>query len=198
MNVINKLKDRFYKYTQEQRRAIIMSGIFFLICTALGVLLHFAFDLVGGVKWLAPFVPVNESVWEHLKLSFTPYIIILFPIEYYIYGRKVNRFIVGRLIGVLIAMSFSVMEFYTIQGAFGEPAAFVNIIIYCIATLLSYLVPLILWFRAERDSSHETKTISLIALGAIFALFVIFTFLPPTLPLFLDPQGAGYGYYMFM
>lgn len=197
MEIINKIKNKFYGCTHDERRAIIMSGIFFLVCTALGVLIHFGFDLLGGLKWIAPFVPVNESVWEHLKLTFISYVLILTPIEYFLYGKSTRMFIMGRLIGALVGISFVVMEFYTIKGAFGEPLPFVNIIIYCIATLLSYLVPLYIFLKAKRDCSQMAKVLSIVALAGIFIFFLIFTYYPPKLPLFLDPTGAGYGYYMF-
>ena len=193
MDIVND----FHSRPHSERRAIIMSGVFFILCVGLGVFFHFAFELLGEPKLLAPFLPVNESVFEHLKLSFVPYILVLMPIEYYLYGRFTKKFVTGKLIGVLIAMSFVVMEFYTIKGAFGEPGTFVNITIYCIATFLSYLVPL--WFSlgAEEDSSHTAKLVSLFTLAAIFVFFVAFTYYPPMLPLFLDTTGAGYGYYMF-
>ena len=37
---------------------------------AVGGLTHFAFAWLGKTNWAAPFVPVNESVWEHLKMSY--------------------------------------------------------------------------------------------------------------------------------
>ena len=193
MDIVND----FHSKPHNERRAIIMSGVFFILCIGLGVFFHFAFELFGEPKLLAPFLPVNESVFEHLKLIYVPYILILMPIEYYLYGRFTKKFVTGKLIGVLIAMSFVVMEFYTIQGAFGEPNAFVNITIFCIATFLAYLVPLWLSLRADDDSSHTAKLVSLFALAVMFVFFVAFTFYPPKLPLFLDPRGAGYGYFMF-
>lgn len=196
MDIINKLKSRFFERSQEERRAILMGGLFFVICTVLGVLFHFAFDFLGGAIYLAPFVPVNESVWEHLKLIFVPYILILMPIEYFVYGRYVKKFVSARLIGVLVAMTFVVMEFYTIKGAFGEPPAAVNIIIYCIATLIAYLLQLYISLTAKKDCSSTVKFTSIVILAAIFVFFTVFTYYPPMLPLFLDPTGAGYGYFM--
>ena len=37
-----------------------------------GTLLHFAFSWSGNFEPLALFAPVNESLWEHLKLAFWP------------------------------------------------------------------------------------------------------------------------------
>ena len=196
MEIIDKIKNKFYSRSQYERRLIIMSGVFFLVCTALGSLFHFGFDLFGGLKWLAPFVPVNESVWEHLKLSFIPYVLILLPIEYLIYGKHTRWFIPAKLIGVYSAMIFIVMEFYTIKGAVGEPSAAVNIILYCIGTLISYLIPAVIGIRSVTDSPKRIKALALIALALTLIIFFVFTYCPPHLPIFLDPMGTGYGYYM--
>ena len=45
-----------------------VAGIPFILM--FGGLSHFAFAWLGNVSWAAPFVPVNESVWEHLKMSY--------------------------------------------------------------------------------------------------------------------------------
>ena len=38
-----------------------------------GVLLHFLYDLLP-CWWMAFFAPVNESIWEHTKVIFWPYL----------------------------------------------------------------------------------------------------------------------------
>ena len=197
MKIINEMKEKYFSFRKEQQRAILLSGVFFLICTALGVLFHFAFDFLGEPKWLAPFVPVNESIWEHLKLIFVPYIIILGPIEYFLYGRDLKRFIPAKLCGVTLAMTFIVMEYYTIKGVFGSVPGFLNIVIYCISTLLAYIMPIYLSFKAKGDSSSTANFVSLFTLAVIFVFFIAFTYYPPKIPLFLDETGAGYGYYRF-
>lgn len=41
-----------------------------------GVLLHFCFDWSGRRRLLAVFAPVNESVWEHLKMAYWPLLVL--------------------------------------------------------------------------------------------------------------------------
>ena len=45
-----------------------VSGVLFIL--AIGSALHFVFEWTGEFTLVAPFVPVNESVWEHLKMAF--------------------------------------------------------------------------------------------------------------------------------
>ena len=42
----------------------------------LGSLSHFLYELSGGTAIFALFCPINESVWEHLKLLFFPFLFI--------------------------------------------------------------------------------------------------------------------------
>ena len=57
----------------------MLSGILFT--SILGTLSHFLYEWSGGNLYVGFFAPVNESVWEHMKLIFFPmlfYSLILF------------------------------------------------------------------------------------------------------------------------
>lgn len=47
----------------------VISTIFIMI---LGVVLHFTFEWANNNILVGTFSPVNESIWEHLKLLFFP------------------------------------------------------------------------------------------------------------------------------
>jgi hypothetical protein len=49
---------------------------FFLVTILAGAALHFAYDWTAGNAIVAIFCPVNESVWEHLKLLATPFLLL--------------------------------------------------------------------------------------------------------------------------
>lgn len=48
-------------------------GIFFVLIT--GTLAHFLYDWTGNNYIVGPFTPINESIWEHMKLLFFPMLI---------------------------------------------------------------------------------------------------------------------------
>lgn len=48
-------------------------GILFIF--SVGTLLHFTYDALGKWKPVGLIAPVNESVWEHLKMGFWPTLI---------------------------------------------------------------------------------------------------------------------------
>ena len=51
------------------KSALIIGTIFVLIT---GILSHFVYDWSGQNFIVGFFSPVNESTWEHMKLSFFP------------------------------------------------------------------------------------------------------------------------------
>lgn len=50
-------------------------GILFVIIV--GFIAHFIFEATNENPVVAAFVPVNESVWEHLKLLVFPYLLFV-------------------------------------------------------------------------------------------------------------------------
>ena len=57
---------------------------------AFGTLLHFTYKWSGQNKLIGVFSSVNESTWEHLKLSFFP-IVIFGLIQYFFIDYKTNN-----------------------------------------------------------------------------------------------------------
>ena len=190
MNIIRK----FHQKTLTEKRFITVSFIAFLICTALGVLFHFSFDLLGEGMLAGALFPVNESVGEHLKLSYLPYLLLI-PIEFLFYGKKVNNFLFGKLLGVSSAIITVLSLYYTLNGAFGKMPDFVNIIIFVIATATSYVIPYI-FYKHNTEKSQALQLIAIIGFLTLGAILICFSFYPPKIPLYLDPKGSGYGYYM--
>ena len=46
-----------------------------LLVAFLGILLHFLYEFTGKSMWAGFFSPINESVWEHMKLAFFPLVV---------------------------------------------------------------------------------------------------------------------------
>ena len=77
----------------------------------LGILSHFLYEFSGKRVIFALFCPVNESVWEHLKLLFFPFLLI--TILFYTYTGIIGRHF---LIADLTIFVFSVIfAFYISQ-----------------------------------------------------------------------------------
>ena len=159
-----------------------------LAVSVLGSLLHFLYDWTGTV-FVAPFSAVNESTWEHMKLFFFPAVLYA-VVQYFFFRKEYPDFWCVKLVGVLTGLLLIPVLFYTLNGAFGKTPDWVNIAIFFVSVICAFLVEWRLFTAAPMRCAPIACIIVLTVLGACF---VIFTFLPPKPPLFLDPVTKTYG-----
>ena len=160
----------------------------FLSVLALGSFLHFLFPLTNS-RVTALFSSVNESTWEHMKLLFFPMLAFAF-IEYLFIGKEINNFWCIKLKGILLGLILIPVLFYTISGVFGKAPDFVNVIIFFVSAAFS--------FAYEARHFNEPASLcferpSIIILCVLALIFMVFTFAPPHIPLFLSPTDNSYG-----
>lgn len=161
-------------------------GIFFIII--LGSLLHFTFAWSGKNNLVAIFSAVNESVWEHLKLSFWP--TLLYLIIEYKKLKSVNNFLLAKVFSVVL-MPILVIAFFYLYTALIEDNLFVDILIFVIAVIVGQLASYRILKLIKMPGLFEN--ISLIILFILITIFITFTFYPPKIFLFADPTSSNYG-----
>ena len=154
-----------------------------------GTLFHFLYAWTDIIAF-APFCAVNESTWEHMKIMFFPMFFFAL-IQYAFGGKEVDGFWCVKLIGTLIGVTLIPVFFYTYNGAFGTSPDWLNILIFFLSSFLAYFVEYLLFKR--ENACKLPSAVSLVILIAIAVLFILFTFIPPQLPLFQDPLIRGYG-----
>ena len=158
----------------------------FGVATLLGTILHFLYDWTGGSIWAAPFSGVNESVWEHMKLLFWP--LFLFAVVQRMFFRERKYFWRVKLWSILLGLLLIPVLFYTYNGAIGKSPDWLNITIFYICAGVVFLFE----HRAFKTARHSSR-LAFFALCLVGTLFVVFTFAPPRIPLFLDPLTGIYG-----
>jgi len=163
----------------------IYSATFAII---LGTILHFTYKWSNNNTFVALFSAVNESTWEHLKLAFFPMLIFCI-IGHFIFKNIFPSFLCSKTIGIFIALSFTVVFFYTYTGIIGTNYAIINILSFVIAILLGEFLTYILTL----NNMSCNKIIYLTILIILTVLFILFTFNPPKINLFKDPIYNGYG-----
>mgnify|MGYP007016532144 CR=1 FL=1 len=67
----------------------------------------------------ALFCPVNESVWEHLKLLAAPFL-LLSAVEYAVSKKKSPNFFAAKALALWAGMAVIVFGFYTYTGVLGQ------------------------------------------------------------------------------
>ena len=160
----------------------------FTISVALGSLLHFLFSWTGAFS-LAPISAVNESTWEHMKILFFP-MLIFACVQYRFFYNAYTGFWWVKLIGTAIGITLIPILFYTFNGAFGKTPDWLNITFFFLSSAIGYFVEYLLF---SKGVTLRFPWLAFALLLTLEAVFVIFTFYPPTLPLFKDPVTALYG-----
>lgn len=170
-----------YMKNKTIRNYQILSSIFVII---LGILFHFTYKLSGGNKIVAIFSAINESTWEHLKLVFFPMLISLITGYFYI-GKNIKNYICSKTLGIIAAMGFIVIFFYTYSGILGKNIAIIDIISFVIAVIIGEALSYILIINKLKCN----KKIAIIILTIIAISFVIFTYYPPDFGIFREPNS---------
>ena len=148
----------------------------------LGTLLHFTFEWSGKNELIAIFSAINESVWEHLKLTFYP--MLFFSIIGYFYLRKIsNNYIEAQAIGIFSSIIFIITIFYTYTGILGTNFFIIDIIIFILSMIFGGYVEYNLMI-IENQSTKISKILSCSIILFFLICFIIFTFNSPNVKLF--------------
>lgn len=162
-------------------------SIFFILTFLTGCVSHFIYEWSGRSPLAALFFPVSESVWEHLKLLFFPFLFFS-VIQYFLYGFSTGAddYFFRRLIGALCGIFFIIAGYFTYTGIFGRHFLPVDIFLLIAGIRLAFKVS----ERIKKTVPHHPLTGTKVFLAWLFIslLFFLFTCFPPETPLFLAPS----------
>ena len=154
-----------------------------------GTLLHFTYKWSGENKIVAIFSAVNESTWEHLKLVFFP-MLIMGIIGYFVIGKDIKNYWTAQAIGIVVAIAFITIFFYTYTGIIGKNFAVLDIGSFVVAILLGEYV---IYKLMLNNNIEDLNKISILLLISIFLSFLVYTFNPIKIQYFRDPIDRSYG-----
>jgi len=170
------------------KEVFVMGGavLKFLGIAALGTLGHFIYEWTGENRVIGWFFPVNESIFEHLKLIFFPAIIYSVA-EHFIKKKPCTNCLPSLLSALVCGMLSIIVSFYTYTGVFGVKIDFLNILIFFLAVAV-FVSKYNKKVNSGEYSSKKANLISLILLVLIAFLFGYFTENPLSIPLFIPPR----------
>jgi hypothetical protein len=155
-----------------------------------GSAMHFIYGWSGQFSFIGLFAPVNESVWEHLKLGYWSLALFAVP-EYAFLGKKSVGFVLAKLAGVLVLEITIVSIYYAYAAVAGRDLLIVDIGSYVVGAILCQLVTMRLIGRGKH--SKASNALGGLGIAVLAALFMLFTYRTPRLEIFRDGNTNGYG-----
>lgn len=163
-------------------------GIAVIACV--GAVMHFAFAWSGELRPVAVFAAVNESVWEHLKLTYWPTLLYA-AIEYPRLKNLTDNFTIAKATSLYVMPAVISVLFYAYTTITGSDNLIADIAIFVAAIALGQLASYKIMTKPQLSRRLYILAITgLITLGVIFA---VFTFYPPRLAVFREPISGAYG-----
>ena len=154
-----------------------------------GFLVHNIYSWIPNV--LTTIFPVNESLFEHMKLIYLSPIISSI-ILYFIFKKRgyiINNFLFGLIVSTLFNIIIFYLVYLPLYYANGQ-SMIMTLVVYFITIILSnYLYYLII----EMNDSKRLNRISFVMLFIIGFILTYLTYHPLKVDFFRDPENNTYG-----
>ncbi len=165
----------------------------YIVCTTaaiflLGALFHFVYGWTGNNIIAGLFFPINESVWEHLKLDFYPIILLwAFTVHQMHLEPEFhwNSRFTACLISIIVSFLVTAGLFYLFLSGFGITCFVLDLIIYAVGIFCGQFSAVQLTFHTRVPK--WLGVISIILLSLMVLVFACFSLQPPDLPIFVSP-----------
>ena len=153
-------------------------------------LFHYGFTLMPNFLTASLF-PVNESLYEHLKLIYVTMILIGFIVYLVLFIKKikVNNYFLGLLISTIFNIGLFFLIFIPFYNRFGENLIMTMIIFLITLIISEYIYYLIM----KKDELEILNFISIIIIPFIWITLVYFTLNPIHNDFFFDTKEEKYG-----
>ena len=163
-------------------------GVF--ITFILSVICHFIYDLIPNDIFTI-FVPVNESIWEHMKLILTTN--LFFSIfEYLIYrnkGIRCNNFLLSYAVANLIGIITYLIIYIPLDNIFGH----IPLIAILLLFIIFIMIQVISYYIMNSKKFKYSNVFGLLLIIIMYFIFGYFTYNPPKIKLFYDYMHKQYG-----
>ncbi|MCJ7788818.1 MAG: DUF6512 family protein [Candidatus Atribacteria bacterium] len=176
--------------TEYKRLILIWEISCTLFVIFFGSMLHFIYGWTNHLSVIGLFAPVNESVWEHLKLGFWSLTIFSIP-EYFLIGKKVKNFFIAKLAGVFALEIVIVVIFYIYTSILGKDLLAMDIGSYVAGAIVCQIIAMQIFIKTKQ--SNQGNAFAIAGIVAIALIFMLFTYITPRIPIFKDKNTGEYG-----
>lgn len=163
-----------------EKKTVVWDIALFFTVSILGVLLHIAGMWFSSIPILAWIAPINESIWEHLKLLLWPACLIAL-LRKVCTGQLQRGLLTTFAEGILLSMMLTVVGFYTYSGIWGQHSFWADISLFFLSALI------LTWYVKNRaDRQKKSSLPGLIIILLLAGCFIWFSYDPPEIGIFMD------------
>ncbi len=165
-----------------------LAGIIAIV--VLGFLWHYLYAWTNHSKIIGSIAPVNESLWEHLKLGY--WSLILFSLVESIYLQsQVNNYFLAKILGIIAFEMTILIVYYGYTWIAGKDIFWLDIGAYVLGAILCQYLAYYLF--EQKDYGAIVSRISLVFFSGIGVLLAVTTYYPPHKAIFKDNNQNTYG-----
>ena len=136
------------------------------------------------------FTPVNESIWEHMKILFGSIILsgVIQKIIVILKKENINNMCFSNFIAALTSIPIFLIIFLPIYFIIGE-----NLIVNIILMLITIIIGEFIAYKITDIKNLKLENVTILLVIIVYTIFGILTYYPPNNYLFfeLDPSVCG-------
>ena len=151
--------------------------------------LHFLYDLIPNFV-TSIFLPVNESIWEHMKILFGSIILsgVIQKIISIVKKEKINNICFSNFIAAISSIPIFLILFLPVYYIIGE-----NMIITIIIMFITIIISEMISYKIINMNNFKLENKTIMFVIIVYILFGILTYNPIKIDLFKDPKNNTYG-----
>ena len=167
-------------YQKKLLKRYVIAGIFFVLTT--GTLAHFVYGWTKQNMIAGLFSPINESVWEHMKLVFFP-MLLFSGIMLWKNKKYLPCLLPSLCAGILAGTAAVPVLFYAYFYLLGQDVLILDLATFLLSVLLAFFI----FYSSARSCQLRPYAFCLCILTiTIFVCFLLFTYHPPSLGIFTE------------
>ncbi|TCT14380.1 hypothetical protein EDC18_106184 [Natranaerovirga pectinivora] len=172
-----------------QKKLYYYEILMFFIANVLMFLLHDAYSETG-LHFLSYISAVNESIYEHMKMTFFS-LLIVYVILFFIVGKRYNNYWFGKFCALIIAPFLVMVLYYTYSGVLGYNILWIDILIGVLAILTGQIISYYIISKTRIMLFNNFIWFLLVVLLAV--IFSTLTYNPIHIDLFKDNRSGRFG-----
>ena len=166
-----------------------LKTIMIIVCIILAFPTHFVYDIFPN-KLTAIFFPINESIWEHIKILVTSF--LASNLLFYPFLKNNQNIFFSVFIHCLIMIPLYLILFLPFYYMFGE-----NLVYSIILIIIVDIIIFNLHFKFIAKDYFNLNIIGIMGIILLYLTFTYFSYHPLLNDLFLDPIKNKYGFNIY-